>query len=379
MQMTTNIGDDLADLITREREALLSQWRQQIRQLPSASHLDIPTLNDHVPGLLVEIAAALRLKSDETIPEALSEGTPPAHGVQRLQDGFDLVEVVAEYNILRGCVHDLAEANGLRLEGTRFHILNRVLDAAIGPAVEAYATKRALDVQQRREDYLMFVMHDLRTPLNAIALASRLLETQITTASAAVDTAQIFVTLRRNIGQLERLVAKVIEENANLQTEVGIKVVRRELDLWPIVEALIHDLHPVAGTSSTELVNEVPQDLTVYADAGLLTRVFQNLIANAISYTPRGRVVIGARTLPADGHVECWVSDNGAGIPADLLDKVFDKFEADPEKPGRLGLGLTIVKTFVEAHDGTVSVESHEGRGAAFRFFLTPKPDAPPA
>ena len=103
-----------------------------MRQLPSAKHLDTPTLNDHVPALLDELVTAFRLVSDQTIPEALLEGSPPVHGLQRHQDGFDIVEVVAEYNILRGCIHDLAESHGLSLQGKAFHILNRVLDEAIG-------------------------------------------------------------------------------------------------------------------------------------------------------------------------------------------------------------------------------------------------------
>ena len=111
--------------------------------------------------------------SDQTIPEALLEGSPPAHGLQRHQDGFDIEEVVAEYNILRGCIHDLADNNGLSLQGKPFHILNRVLDEAIGLAVQTFATQQALEVQRRREEYLAFVAHDLRTPLNAISLAAQ--------------------------------------------------------------------------------------------------------------------------------------------------------------------------------------------------------------
>jgi signal transduction histidine kinase len=136
------------------------------------------------------------------------------------------------------------------------------------------------------------------------------------------------------------------------------------------VEALIHDLHPVAGSSSTRLVNDVPEELSVYADAGLLTRVLQNLIANAIKYTPRGEIVIGARVLGASGGVECTVRDNGAGIPASVLHKVFDKGETDSEAAGSAGLGLAIVKTFVEAHGGEVSVESIEGSGSVFTLWL---------
>lgn len=373
--MTINDLDKLAALIKQERNALLSHWRQQVRQLPSAQHLDTPTLNDHIPGLLDELATALESRSDETIPEALSEGSPPARGgLQRVQDGFDIEEVVAEYNILRGCIHDLADTNGLSLQGKPFHIMNRVLDGAIGLAVQTYATQRALEVQQRREEYLAFVAHDLRTPLSAISLATTVLELTLPQRSASAETTQMLKTLRRNVQHLGELVGKVIEENTNLQTEIGIKLERRAFDLWPLVEALIHDFHPAAGTASTQLINKVPDDLVVYADASLLRRVFQNLIANAITYTSRGEVIIGARELGAEGAVECWVSDNGAGIPEERLEKVFDQLETDPQKEGGLGLGLAIVKTFVEAHDGKVTVESKEGLGSTFRLTLPARP-----
>jgi RsbT co-antagonist protein rsbRD N-terminal domain len=115
--MTINGPEKLAALVKQERHALLSRWRQQVRQLPSARQLDIPTLNDHIPGLLDELATALQSKSAQTIPEALLEASPPVHGLQRLENAFDIEEVVAEYNILRGCIHDLADDNGLNLQG----------------------------------------------------------------------------------------------------------------------------------------------------------------------------------------------------------------------------------------------------------------------
>ena len=102
---------EFADLIHQEREAVLTNWRSEVCKLPSAEHLDEPTLNDHVPNLLEEISSALRAGSDETISEALIEESPPAHGLQRLKDGFDIEEVVAEYNILRGSIHAARIAN----------------------------------------------------------------------------------------------------------------------------------------------------------------------------------------------------------------------------------------------------------------------------
>jgi two-component system phosphate regulon sensor histidine kinase PhoR len=374
--MTINVLDQVAALVQQERQALLSCWRQQVRHLPSARQLDVPTLNDHMPGLLDELAAALQRRSDQTIPEALCESSPPAHGLQRLQNAFDIEEVVAEYNILRACIHDLADNNGITLQGKPFHIINGVLDHAIGLALQTYATQQALEVQRRREEYLAFVAHDLRTPLNAISLAGRVLE--MTLPERSTEATQMLKALRRSVQQLEGLVAKILDENTNLQTEIGIKMERREFDLWPLVEALIHDLHPVAGTNSTQLINKIPDDLVVYADANLLRRIFQNLIANAIQYTPRGEILIGARELSAEGSVECWVCDNGAGIRAELLEKIFEKGETNPEivdGTGK-GLGLAIVKTFTQAHDGKVAVESKLGMGTTFRFSLPKKGSA---
>jgi signal transduction histidine kinase len=365
--------EKLAVLIRRESAALLSRWREQVRLLPSAKHLDTPTLNDHVPALLDELATAFQLVTDKTIPEALLEGSPPIHGSQRYQDGFDIVEVVAEYNILRECIHDLAESHDLSLQGKAFRILNRVFDEAIGLAIQTFATQQARELQRRRDEYLAFVAHDLRTPLNAIALVARLLEVAQADRSDRVETYRTLKTLRRNVQQLEALVDKVLKESAHIQTEAGVKLEPRRFDLWPLVESVIHDLQPMAETASTRLLSEIPEDLVAYADASLLRRVFQNLIANAITYTPRGEVVVGARETGVEGATECWVSDNGSGIPEDRLDKVFDKLETDPQKQGGAGLGLAIVKTFIEAHGGKVTVETKEGVGSTFRFTLPGK------
>ncbi len=373
--MAKRVLHQLADLLEHERDTLLAEWRVQGRALPGARDLDAPTLNDHIPRLVAELVAALRSGSDETIAEALADGSPPAHGLQRVKDAYDIEEVVAEYNILRGCIHELADRKGIDMRGKPFHVLNKVLDGAIGSAVQVFADQKALEVSQRREEYLAFVAHDLRTPLTAISLSARVLEMLLAPReSGMAQAAQMLKSLNRNVQHLETLVSKVIEEATNTDAEVGIKVERRTFDLWPMVEGLIRDLHPVAGLGTTRLTNGVPDDLVVHADAGLLKRIFQNLIANAITYTPRGDVLIGARSLGDGEAVECFVQDTGEGIPPERCLTVFDKHETDPAKPGGFGLGLTIVKAFVEAHQGSVTVESEVGVGTTFRFTLPGRP-----
>jgi two-component system phosphate regulon sensor histidine kinase PhoR len=364
--------NQLASLIREQGPSVLAQWRKQVRELPSAHTLDNPTLNDHMPGLLDELVTALVRNPNMTIPQALAGQSPTAHGLQRIEDGFDIEEVVAEYNILRGCIHDIAEEHHVSLQGAAFHTINRVFDQAIGLALQTFATRRAQEVLERREEYLAFVAHDLRTPLSAISLAGRVLE-QSHSTEARPEVDRMLKVLRRNVIYLEKLVSKVMEENTSLKTEVGIKLERRETELWALVEGLIHDLAPVAGTASTHLINNVPDELVAYADASLLRRIFQNLIANAIKHTPRGEIVIDAHYKADRSGVECTVTDNGAGISADFVGKVFEKGETEGGDTDGRGLGLAIVRTFVEAHGGTATVESKLGFGSTFRFFLPAK------
>ena len=368
--MSSKHLEQLADLMNRGREAMLARWREQVRELPCAQHLDTPTLNDHIPELLDELVEAFRSDSARTIQDTVLQRSPPAHGRQRYRDGFDIVEVVAEYNILRGCIYDLIESSGLTLEGRAFHILNRVLDNSIGLAVQTFATQQALEVQRRREEYLAFVAHDLRTPLNAISLSARLLDHTFAGQRSNADAPRLLKTLQRNVEQIKSLGETVLKESGYLRAEPDAKLERRELQFWPLVESLIYDLAPLAEAASTLLVNQIDENLSVYADAGALRRVLENLLSNSIRYTPRGEIVISAQSEGSEGGIACRVTDNGAGLPKERLETIFEKLESDSDNQGGIGLGLSIVKTFVEAHGGIVSVESHQGVGSSFCFTL---------
>jgi signal transduction histidine kinase len=367
----------LPALIRSERAAVLQQWQDEVRRLPSAQHLDQPTLIDHIPDLLDELASALERRADESISDVVLEGSPPAHGRQRLADGFDIEEVVAEYNILRGCLHDLAERHGVRIEGQAFHIVNRVLDRAIGLAVQTYATQRALEVQRRRDEHLAFVAHDLRTPLQAIALATRMLDGTLPGDVRAGDAARLLRTLSHNVGQLDRLVTDVMKEHDGLPGTDNVRLTPRPIQLWPVVEAVLQDVQPISATAGATAVNAVPEDLIAFADASVLRRIFQNLVGNAIKVTLRGTIVVGAQAIGDDGTIECWVRDDGSGITDVPVGEVFEKGVHAPDSGGS-GLGLAIVKQSVEAHGGQVTAETEPGNGSTFRFTLPGRPSTDP-
>jgi signal transduction histidine kinase len=359
----------LAALIRQERDTLLARWREEVRQLAGARGLDVPTLNNHIPDLLEELADELEAHTEESMVRELKKNSV-IHGLDRLRLGFNVEEVVAEYNALRGVIQDLIERHDLSLRGPVNRTINRVIDMSIGLAVKTYAAQKALEIQQRREEHLAFVAHDLRSPLSAIAMAAQLLEATIPDVAKDERAAALLETMHRNVSRLNSLVVKVVQEEVNLKAKVNERVERREVHLRALVEALVKDLRPLADASNLTLINQIPEGLTALADAGMLSLIFQNLISNAIDYTSNGKVTVGARADEGAAAVECWVSDNGAGIPADRLEKVFDKLESDRGRRGGMGLGLAIVKQFVEAHGGQVSVESELGRGSTFRFTI---------
>jgi two-component system phosphate regulon sensor histidine kinase PhoR len=144
------------------------------------------------------------------------------------------------------------------------------------------------------------------------------------------------------------------------------------------VNGLIHDafelLRPMAQKSRIELVEEAaPDDAVACCDAEAVSQILSNLMDNAIKYTPEGgRITVGAKALGP--VVEVFVRDTGAGIPAEDLPRLFERFyrvdKARSRELGGTGLGLSIVKHLVVAHTGTMRVESRVGEGSTFYFTL---------
>jgi two-component system phosphate regulon sensor histidine kinase PhoR len=362
----------LAALLKDRREDLLTDWRTQVRRLPGAADLDAPTINDEVPQLLVSLAAELVRASQKADAEV--RAVSAEHGLLRWQAGFDITEVVAEYNILRCCLQELAERNGLMLVGNAARIVNTVFDEAVGRAVKAFETMMTIELRHRHEEHSAFMLHDLRTPLEALSLATTLLDRSLASDAKNRPVESALSVLRANIDRLNNQIRNVLQ---------GAKGIGRTfepqftmLNLRQQVDKMIHDLGPIAQLSQTKIINEVPADVEIYSETRLLDQVLQNLLSNAVKFTPQGTVIIGARTHDV-GSVTCWVSDTGKGIAPANLDRVFERFEtaAAPEQRG-IGLGLAIVKEIVELHEGEITVESQIGKGSTFKFRFPGPPAA---
>lgn len=361
--------EHLAEVFGRNHEEIIAEWRLHASELLRERQLDKPTLTDHLPDLVAGITRDLALGQDGPLSERAS-GNPPVHAVQRFHEGLDVGEVVAEYNLLRAAFMTVAERHHLYVVGAAARIIHHRIDEAVREAVLAFAAQQALMRKEQQDEHLAFIAHDLRTPLNAISLMVEELKHGLD-PQAFAEIGDLFEVLTRNLLRLGDLVQRVLQAHVPPSGITStFRPERRTFELGPLVQRLILDLRSVVSNHALEIVQQIPRSLTVFADASLISLVFQNLLGNAFKYAPQGRLIISATEQA--GTVTCIVQDNGAGIPPEMLAKVFEKQATDPDKEGT-GLGLAIVKQIVQAHGGTVSAESIHGAGATFRFTLPPR------
>ena len=219
---------------------------------------------------------------------------------------------------------------------------------------------------QSREQVLEIVAHDLRHPLQVILTLVHAL------ILAPARRQNERATLGEIEGQVRRMNALIQELLDAAQIDSGPLLLQRSR-MAP--EALVQDVcqayEPLATESSLQLDRDVRAALPeISVDKGRIHRVFENLLANAMTFTPPGgRLTVGA--APENGYVRFWVADTGPGIAAESVPHIFTRgWQAKPDRGG-FGLGLAIAKSIVEAHGGRIWAESHVGRGTTI-FFTIP-------
>jgi two-component system phosphate regulon sensor histidine kinase PhoR len=254
-------------------------------------------------------------------------------------------------------------------------VLHRVIDAAISASVQAYQNQQIQRTEGQIQEKLSNLVHELKTPLSAAHTAAILLESKLSHESRLAVATMVRILLR-NFDRLEALVLRVIQQDLRHEQ---VKSALPELDaavfaLRPLVEGVTENLKLISDKEGVLLRNEVSEDLYVFGDDYLLAQVFQNLISNAIKYTPKGEVVIRAESKP--DHTRIWVKDTGRGIEPKMQKRIFERHVGDPARPGSTGLGLAIVRQIVEAHQGRIHVESEVGKGSTFIIEIPPPPPA---
>jgi signal transduction histidine kinase len=243
----------------------------------------------------------------------------------------------------------------------------------------ARARREAEAASRAKDEFLAMLGHELRNPLAPILTALQLM--QLRGITGAEREREI---IERQVKHVVGLVDDLLDVSRITRGKVQLR--RTHVEVADIVAKAIEMTGPALEERRHTLVVDVPRGLGLEADAARLAQVVANLLTNAAKYTdPSGTIRVAARGEGAT--VVLRVIDNGSGIAPEMLPRVFDLFaqeRQDLQRPqGGLGIGLAIVRSLVEAHGGSVSVESAgKGSGAAFTIRLpsaAPPDDAPRA
>jgi two-component system phosphate regulon sensor histidine kinase PhoR len=256
---------------------------------------------------------------------------------------------------------------------------------ALGVFIDVTRIER---LEQIRQEFLSNVSHELRTPLTAILAFVETLE------SGGIDdkesSERFLAIIRRNAARMQDLIDDILELSA---IEAGnVQVRAEEVELYPIVNDVVASLVSKTAVQDIVVINAVPREAKVYADARRLEQMLTNLVENAIKFNRAGgKVTIsfvsgvtvsegesgGGRRSPAGARTDrIIVEDSGEGIPAQHLERLFERFyrvdRARSREMGGTGLGLAIVKHLARAHGGEVTVTSELGKGSTFTIELPP-------
>jgi signal transduction histidine kinase len=354
----------LSSLLAERRTEILERWTQRIAREHTDKDLSRGELWDHLPRFFDEVLAAL---SAEETPQADGETASAAHGTQRLRVGFDLAEVIREYEILTECILNEVDAVGGGISMRAFRRVQGLLNAGRADAVSAYIERRDTDIAREHSQHIAFVAHELRSPLMAAFMAATTLQKK-----ARLEDDHALSMLVRNLISVRELIDQVLLAD---RLAGHVQLTRETLDLKILLEEVIADAALAAERNQVELVLEAPDTLPFAGDRRLLRSAISNILGNAVKFTHEGRAIT-LRAKRSDGHITIEVEDGCGGLPEGNTADLFEPFVQRGDNRTGFGLGLAIVKQAVEAHVGRVSVRNLPERGCVFSIELPESVDA---
>lgn len=389
--------DRLAAHLTHQRQDIMARWRALVRREPSqpASRLNLSDadLDDHLPSLIDKLADALRA---EATPQVEPEGK--AHGQTRRALKYTVPQILWELTLFRRILMDIVGEFAVRdssltrttLEQARERILD-VIDRSMTASAEQYTTdtegerngvstvlqERTAQLEQRtasleeadrqKDRFLAMLSHELRNPISAILTAARLLEN----AGLEPRYARAREIIIRQGRYQSRLLDELLEVNRIVLGKVTLK--KEPVDLREAIRQALETCAAPIEAKRLQVDVALPDaSLLMLGDPTRLVQIMTNLLTNAVKFTSDdGHIWVTAEAHSQRATVR--IRDDGIGIAADLLPRIFDMFaQADTSldrTSGGLGVGLTFARHLVEAHGGRIEAHS-VGLGGGAEFIV---------
>ena len=290
----------------------------------------------------------------------------------QVEIGKNSIEILRDEALLNGIEEVIKGKERLSIELALFHPQERVFEVrlcgirhntkTLGSIAVFYDITHLKRLERMRQDFVANVSHELRTPLTSIkGYAETLLyEEDIKKikefSSIILKHTDFLIKLTQDLIELSTIESR------------GFRFEKEHLSLKELIEETIKTFKDEAQRKGIELKMQIKDTQTIWANEERARQVFNNLIDNALKYTKKGKIEISAEEQGR--FIIIKVSDTGIGIPKKDLTRIFERFyrvnKERSRESGSIGLGLSIVKHIVEAHNGEVWVESELGKGSTF-------------
>jgi PAS domain S-box-containing protein len=352
-----------------DAESDTMQWSDELYRIHGVDPLDFGgTLVAHLATIVPED----RARVETALHDAIERQAPLEIEYAIARPDGEVRQILGRNQPVFDVMGRFVGMRGVRIDMTERHEVEVALQAAVER--ERTAAQELRDADRLKDDFLSTVSHELRTPLTSIVGFAALLDS----GDEAVDEetrAHLVHRIGRNAVEMHNMIEGLLDFT---RLQAG----RVELRLVPL--SLAEHLRSVITSMASVLADHVvrvsvPDDLVVLADAAGLDRVLNNLLSNAAKFGPPGSTVdVGADAPGHDGdtgpsEAVIWVHDHGPGVPAEHRERIFERFfQIAPSHAGKrgAGVGLAVVRQYVELHNGRVWCESVPGEGSTFRFTL---------
>ena len=353
----------LIEDVNPSKDALVGQTAMWRASAPSEEQPELTSwadaTRDEMPGITPEILAMLAAN-----PDAVDLDKTGFHVPNTVQ-----ADLVGRDGRKLGIVQLWDKKDGAQFDEADQAVLTQLSQLASVALENARLYRGEQDAKRARDDLVAIVSHDLRNPVHTISMAASFLLEIAPADDRRVTARRQLEVIQRSANRANRLIQDLLDV-AKIQAG-GLAVDSAPVDVKSLLQEAVEVSTPLAGAKAIR-VSSVPPDgeLRVMSDRERVLQVIQNLMGNAIKFTPKGGEI---RILAFHEHpdVRFTVADSGPGIPPEHLNHVFDRYwQAKSTAKLGTGLGLSIAKGIVEAHGGRIWAESPPNSGAEFNFTL---------
>jgi len=354
--------NETANRLKKNINKILLMWEDRVnKEIEAARPQDTVALRDSLPEFLKQIADALSNTIDRTTARRRSDQLESTrlgkrHGEDRTAfSDYTIDQLITEYHILRQVLCDVMED-----EAPLTAFEREVIVSSIEQAVNDAATEYSDILKKMRERMSTTLTHDLRNPLTSAKISAQLVLRKLSADDPSVAKMKLII---RNMDRLDQMITEVLDAS-RLEAGEGVPIDLKFCDLDKIVREVTAELS-LANPDSFKV--ESSGKCLGHWDENGLRRVIENLVTNAVKYGDENKYVTISLTHDQTS-AKLIVHNFGNPIPPEDVSVLFEQYrrlKSDGNKVG-WGLGLTMVKGMVEAHAGSIQVESEMDKGTSF-------------